>query len=101
MIGRVVEGLGVLRQIGEAWRKAGELRRPVLLLPVFCRLGLGWCWGVAAAGHAPRTARWPACLSTQLPATLPPSPCPAPEELAASEDGTPRTDVVVADCGVL
>ena len=78
MVGRVVQGLDVLQRIGVT----GRYGRPALpctrLLPA-CSLHC------AAAGDI------------SLPLLLP----AAAEDLAASSNGTPRTDVVCVDCGQL
>jgi hypothetical protein len=80
VVGRVVQGLDVLQQIGET----GEICASAALLP--CPTLLPTCsLHCAAAGDR--------SLSLLLPAGA--------EDLAASSDGTPRTDVVCVDCGQL
>ena len=87
VVGRVVEGLEVLQQLGAR-----------------CRCTCCSCPCYPRPVHA--------CTSHLHSCSLLPAPWPAPwtcplachpdaEELAASADGTPRVDVVVADCGAL
>lgn len=87
VFGKVVEGMDVLRRIGEAHHL--PRRHACCALP-----GLG-----AAGSHC-----LPARAISSPRSASPRCPLPAlrtADEEAATPDGTPRVDVVIAECGVL
>ena len=123
MIGRVVEGMEVLQQIGGCNFEPGQAvlewrLHPMLMAAALVRLQKLACLYAAAVAWQPVNGaalhlmhvyslnslltwralpRTPACTQQAPCCCL----CHVAEELAASSDGTPRTDVIIADCGVL